>query len=789
MRRVAALLGLGVTAAFWPACSSKDEPPPPATTTPVLKVTSFDVAEAGWGDAPVSVHFTWAIESNTGKPLTCKIDFDGDGAFDQEIANCKPATASELPAALPTHTYAKVGEHVPRFVVTDGERTAEATQEIYANKVDYAKTAVFPEKLPGFVKAEATPNTKVVLTFASEAQVPTLNPGDTLLGTSGNGYLIKVTTATKAGATLTVDGVQGLLNEAIENGFFGARDIVMPLDPTCDASTGDCTEFEVEKLSPGLPVDTSFPMTKSLGKSAAPLEVKGSGSFGVKVKLPPRRDERFEHSLFVGFNIKKFLLDVSFFRLNTFKLEALPTFAYDFAFKRSLFKWKAPLGSIRLGSIAVGPAVFVPTLTPVFEFDVSLKAKATVGFSLPFRVNYVRGEGLTGGLSPDLFAGLADFLSPNSLSPLSLSAQVKGGLQLAVLTYGVIGPFFTPTFTGTVELQLKSASSGDLLKCPSTPLQACASIKAAAGGEYGLTCPFFKEVEDESKKSFTIAEVKHELPCLGKPGENGDCPRLPDGGPVEDATTSDSAPDTSVSDTGVGDAAPMDTAGEEICDGMDNDGDGAIDEGCPSGFNWVDFWGKSPVWGYTGPVGGSSFGGLCAFPSAMVGICGRVDSKGLIALGRKCAGLSMTTDTTVKPYKYSATAPTLGACSTTAMSGSSIGGTIFDYDCPPNMVIHRVLGAAGSSMPTDRVGQIQVECVQYGFARSAGNVWKVIKEGTAMSPVYGTGPGTPFDWAPPDHTSGTPAFLNAISGSYTIGTDARIYVLNATGRSFTLRTK
>jgi hypothetical protein len=52
------------------SCSGGSKPvQPPAPLT----VATFDVAEAGWGDIPLPVHFVWHITGGSGHALTCRI--------------------------------------------------------------------------------------------------------------------------------------------------------------------------------------------------------------------------------------------------------------------------------------------------------------------------------------------------------------------------------------------------------------------------------------------------------------------------------------------------------------------------------------------------------------------------------------------------------------------------------------------------------------------------------------------------------------------------------------------
>src|SRR5438132_440314 len=88
-------------------CGKSDPPPPPADT--FIELSGFDVAEKGWGDAPLPVHYVWSIKSNA-PALTCKLDLDGDGAIDREIANCRADTTKDALGDLPTFTFEAIGE-------------------------------------------------------------------------------------------------------------------------------------------------------------------------------------------------------------------------------------------------------------------------------------------------------------------------------------------------------------------------------------------------------------------------------------------------------------------------------------------------------------------------------------------------------------------------------------------------------------------------------------------------------------------------------------------------------
>jgi len=526
---------IGILGLFtaWLACSSekKDEP------KPVLAISAFDTAERAWGDAPLPVHYMWMIDSNTGKALTCKLDWDGDGTIDKEIANCSTDNTKEAIASLPTFTFSGVGEHHPKLIVTDGERTVEATTTVFSNKLDFAKTTVFPEKQTGFVRATVTPMTRVVLEYGDASQLPTLKAGDVLWGTSGSGYLLKVATATKSGNKVTVDGTAAQMTDAIENGFFGARDVVAPMtEPKClDA---DCAGLTFEKIT-----ETSGTAgTKSLGRRTDPLTFKGSGSFGLKIPLPAV--DGLDVGLFVGLTVKEFVLEIGWFKLKRATLDMRPGFAVDFTIKKEFTKeWR--LGTISLGTIPIGPVIITPVILPTVRVTASIKATGTYGLNLPFQVKY--DGGWTAGMQPDLGNTAAEMLDPIGTS-VGGSAELTFIPKINALILGIAGPYVGPTGTLSLEAKVQTAPASDLAKC-GLPLQLCFSAKASAGGEYGAEVPWIDSDKARISTSFTIAEATIAEKCFGKPDESGNCPDAGTstpgtdaGSPGTDAAT-DSTPD------------------------------------------------------------------------------------------------------------------------------------------------------------------------------------------------------------------------------------------------------
>lgn len=528
MRKAFAFVaGLSILVGIACGSSGKDEgqtsAPPVTTATPELRIATFDAAEPGWGDAPVSVHFTWAIESTTGRPLTCLLDVDGDGSIDQRIEGCRANTLREPIDGLPAHSYANPGEHKPKLVVTDGVNTVDATQEIFANKITFGKNTVFPEKMAGFVNAEAVPNTSVVLTFASEAQVPNVKVGDILWGTSGTGYLIKATEVTKSGATVSIKGVQGQVGEAIENGFLGARNVrpsydgVKCLDETCQGST-------IEKLTADPPLPPTL-SPQSLGVRRDAFE-SGGGNFGVKIGLP-NGGNPFEHSIFMGLKIDKFILEIGFFTVNRFVVDVTPNFNYEIAFKGTIAEKKISLGTFTLGTFPIGPVVITPIVFPYISVGANLKFGGSVGYDFPLKMQYTKVRGVETSFDAQR-RGSADEAPEPFGAGAAFEAEGKLGFPVTAAIFGIGGPYFGPVLGLTGEFKVSPEFTQDPCK---KKIEVCIGAKASFTGEFGFGCPWIEDINVKAELGFTELELFKR--CSGK--EETDPEKCPDAGSDGDA--------------------------------------------------------------------------------------------------------------------------------------------------------------------------------------------------------------------------------------------------------------
>ncbi len=79
-----------------PTIAPNDPPTPPTAPTTTLPshgpvISSFSARRSS-GPSPLTTAFGWNVADLDGKPLTCELDFDGNGTFEVNIANCTSAS-------------------------------------------------------------------------------------------------------------------------------------------------------------------------------------------------------------------------------------------------------------------------------------------------------------------------------------------------------------------------------------------------------------------------------------------------------------------------------------------------------------------------------------------------------------------------------------------------------------------------------------------------------------------------------------------------------------------------
>jgi len=171
----------------------------------------------------------------------------------------------------------------------------------------------------------------------------------------------------------------------------------------------------------------------------------------------------------------------------------------------------------------------------------------------------------------------------------------------------------------------------------------------------------------------------------------------------------------------------------EICDGVDNDCAGVVDDGCP---NAVDV--SAPMYGlheiYGNEVGGAAFDDNCPAGEAVHRVTGNVGGN-IDRLGAVCAALVVTPNMAGIPYTYSITA---GATTLLPLHGGNVT-TPFDLACPANEFVVGLSGEAslgGLHDVTIHCAALTVSGVPGSFTVSHGAVTTLTADGSNVGPGF-----------------------------------------------------
>jgi hypothetical protein len=178
-------------------------------------------------------------------------------------------------------------------------------------------------------------------------------------------------------------------------------------------------------------------------------------------------------------------------------------------------------------------------------------------------------------------------------------------------------------------------------------------------------------------------------------------------------------------------------ASAEICDALDNDCNGAINNGCPDSIA-LGVGTASPQ--FADADGGSPYSIPCATGAAVVGFYGRSGSE-IDAIGPVCAPIQLFERTDTTPWRYEVR----GGTRTDTSTRGGGGGSPFRATCPANEFVIGVNGRAA-----DRMDAWQFTCGTMSITGNPGSL-AVTRTSVSTSAYLGGSGGSNFSYTCPEN--------------------------------------
>jgi hypothetical protein len=168
--------------------------------------------------------------------------------------------------------------------------------------------------------------------------------------------------------------------------------------------------------------------------------------------------------------------------------------------------------------------------------------------------------------------------------------------------------------------------------------------------------------------------------------------------------------------------APVDPCSKpEICNGLDDNCNGKVDEGCPKSLSVTFNTDHTPLGASTG---GNSFGDSCSPDSVLIGMR-VVAGVWIYQVNGVCAKYILVVDKQKVPYEYrvGVTLPL------SDLPAHPMGPTNFPDDlvCPADHVLSELWIGPMSHDPNPVIASAKLVCQQLGLARTATGAWTVTR--------------------------------------------------------------